>query len=291
MGSDAYVALYAPLTLAPYVSLPSSIGGSTGYSSPTVSDVRLRGLRLLSLAVGIAQKSSHNTVCLAELQPDTPSPFTQLTSYRAAPTTAVQIDPSAIPGPSTYALAASYTAPATRSTNAIDNGSSCTVSATASLATASGQVGRGLSTGTKAGIDVGIGGGVFLLAAFGLCFFLAHRRKKTDTAQTAATAPVRQLYPGSPYSHMQTAPPYPYSSPPTQGSNWSGYPTAGVIPDPYHQRDIASPHSSILGDKPQVRPSFSSAGSDACPPTELAGEGVPPLHETGTEDVRQSGGT
>ncbi|KAF2718772.1 hypothetical protein K431DRAFT_126324 [Polychaeton citri CBS 116435] len=36
MGSDARVALYAPETLAPYVSLPASIGGSTGYYSPTV---------------------------------------------------------------------------------------------------------------------------------------------------------------------------------------------------------------------------------------------------------------
>jgi len=36
MGSDARVALYAPKALAPYVSLPSSLGGSTGYYSPTV---------------------------------------------------------------------------------------------------------------------------------------------------------------------------------------------------------------------------------------------------------------
>ena len=35
MGSDARVALYAPSKLAPYVSLPSSIGGSTGYFSAT----------------------------------------------------------------------------------------------------------------------------------------------------------------------------------------------------------------------------------------------------------------
>jgi hypothetical protein len=35
MGSDARVALYAPSQLAPYVSLPTSIGGSTGYFSTT----------------------------------------------------------------------------------------------------------------------------------------------------------------------------------------------------------------------------------------------------------------
>jgi hypothetical protein len=35
MGSDAKVALYAPSTLAPYLSLPTSIGGSTGYISTT----------------------------------------------------------------------------------------------------------------------------------------------------------------------------------------------------------------------------------------------------------------
>lgn len=37
MGSDALVALYAPKQLAPYVSLPSTVGGSTGWYSPTVS--------------------------------------------------------------------------------------------------------------------------------------------------------------------------------------------------------------------------------------------------------------
>lgn len=37
MGSDALVAIYAPQQLAPYVSLPSTVGGSTGYYSPTVS--------------------------------------------------------------------------------------------------------------------------------------------------------------------------------------------------------------------------------------------------------------
>lgn len=36
MGSDALVALYAPKQLAPYVSLPSKAGGSTGYYSPTI---------------------------------------------------------------------------------------------------------------------------------------------------------------------------------------------------------------------------------------------------------------
>lgn len=35
MGSEARVALYAPSTLLPYVSLPSSVGGSTGYYSTT----------------------------------------------------------------------------------------------------------------------------------------------------------------------------------------------------------------------------------------------------------------
>lgn len=35
MGSDAKVALYAPSQLAPYLSLPTSIGGSTGYISTT----------------------------------------------------------------------------------------------------------------------------------------------------------------------------------------------------------------------------------------------------------------
>jgi hypothetical protein len=35
MGDDARVALYAPSTMAPYVSLPTTYGGSTGYISTT----------------------------------------------------------------------------------------------------------------------------------------------------------------------------------------------------------------------------------------------------------------
>jgi hypothetical protein len=36
MGSNARVALYAPPSLAPYVSLPSTVGGDPGYYSPTI---------------------------------------------------------------------------------------------------------------------------------------------------------------------------------------------------------------------------------------------------------------
>ena len=38
MGSEARAALYAPSTLAPFVSLPQTFGGSTGYYSPITSD-------------------------------------------------------------------------------------------------------------------------------------------------------------------------------------------------------------------------------------------------------------
>lgn len=38
MGSDARVALYAPSKLEPYVSLPTSVGGSTGYFSTTTKN-------------------------------------------------------------------------------------------------------------------------------------------------------------------------------------------------------------------------------------------------------------
>jgi hypothetical protein len=38
MGNDARVALYAPSQLAPYVSLPTSHGGSTGYFTTTTMD-------------------------------------------------------------------------------------------------------------------------------------------------------------------------------------------------------------------------------------------------------------
>jgi len=36
MGTNARLALHAPSTIAPFISLPSTIGGSTGYYSPTM---------------------------------------------------------------------------------------------------------------------------------------------------------------------------------------------------------------------------------------------------------------
>ena len=38
MGDEARVALYAPSELAPYVSLPKTLGGSTGYYKGTTID-------------------------------------------------------------------------------------------------------------------------------------------------------------------------------------------------------------------------------------------------------------
>lgn len=38
MGSEARVALYAPSALIPYASLPSTVGGSTGYFQTTTID-------------------------------------------------------------------------------------------------------------------------------------------------------------------------------------------------------------------------------------------------------------
>lgn len=218
---------------------------------------------------------------------DTPSPFTQLTTYRAAPTTPVQINPTATPGPSTYASASSYTGSASGATN---GESSATVSSssttTPSLATTSSAASAGLSTGAKAGIGGGVAGGVCLLAALSICWYLVHRRKKTKAAPVAPP-PVQQLYPSSPYSHMQAAPPYPHS-PPVPGSNWSPYAQGG---DPYYnyQYDISSPRSNVSRDKPHREPSFISALPVPSPPTELAGEAIKPVHEIGDDVDSRTG--
>ena len=61
MGSEARVALFAPTVIAPYISLPSSQGGSTGYYSTTTAP----GLSTtwVSTAIAGCKKSSQNPQC------------------------------------------------------------------------------------------------------------------------------------------------------------------------------------------------------------------------------------
>ena len=107
MGNEARVALYAPSTLAPYVSLPSTYGGSTGYYSPTT----ISGTSTwLSTALDGCMSTSQNTfvldlLTLIDNSLDTPSTIAPLTTYRAAPTSIVLLFPNKSPSPSTLAAA------------------------------------------------------------------------------------------------------------------------------------------------------------------------------------------
>lgn len=210
MGSNARVALYAPSTLAPYVSLPSTIGGSTGYYSPTV----------------ISGTSTWVSTAVAGY---TPSSFTQLTTYRAAPTSTVLIDEGQTPGPSTYAPARSYTPTAAASGTALSsqNHNPTTASGTASAPTTSNSTtaSSGLSTGAKAGIGVGVAVGVCLLAALAWIFFLMGKRHRERRSQQPQQPQYGQ---GPQYPQGPEGQHYP-QGPPMQGSHWAPYP-AGTIP-------------------------------------------------------------
>ncbi|KAF7197352.1 hypothetical protein HII31_01162 [Pseudocercospora fuligena] len=271
MGSDALVALYAPEKLAPYVSLPSSIGGSTGYYSPTVS-------------------AGSNTWVETAVPGYTPTPFTQLATYRNAPTTPVQIQPDATPGPSTYASAASYTAPSSRSTAADDSGTTAasesglaTGSGDASLATHSAMPDTGLSTGATAGIGVGAAAGFCLIVGLVVALILLRRRKQNEPKATA-THPPAPSYPGTPHMQQQHIAPYPYG-PPMQGMNWTPPYPQGQLPEaypPYHQ-DLSphTPQSELSRDKSQNAPSYKSRSPPVpSPPMELSADATrQPIHE------------
>ncbi|EGP86609.1 uncharacterized protein MYCGRDRAFT_109999 [Zymoseptoria tritici IPO323] len=235
MGSDALVALYAPKQLAPYVSLPSKAGGSTGYYSPTI---------------GTDGTSSWVETAVPGY---TPTPFTQLTTYRKAPTTSVYVDASATPGPSTYAAAASYSAPPSRS-----GPTSTTSTSSAPLATSSSNSSSDLSTGAKAGIGGGIAGGVLFLAAIAL-LTICLRRRRNRRKQPPLPGP--PSYPHSPYSTQS----------PMQGiSPWPQYP-AGVISEQYFS------HAGHLPQYRQTPPSVEDTAYKHQPVQGIAGRPLSPL--------------
>ncbi|KAK5681585.1 hypothetical protein LTS10_006118 [Elasticomyces elasticus] len=82
MGSNARVAYFAPSPLAPYISLPSVYGGSTGYYSGTT----------------INGTSTWERTAKAGY---TPAIITPLTTYKRTPTTPVILLPDLVPAPST----------------------------------------------------------------------------------------------------------------------------------------------------------------------------------------------
>lgn len=262
MGDEALVALYAPEKLAPYVSLPLTAGGSTGYYSPTVSD-------------------GSSTWVETAVAGYTPSAFTQLTTYRDAPTTSVWIDAGATPGPATYMSAASWTGSAPTVGNDGASSGSSTASGTNSdestLATESSEPSEGLSTGAKAGIGIGVAGGVILLAALGIgAYCIGRKRNKKQSQQ-------HPQYPQSPQMQMQMQMP-PYPPPPMQGINWAPIQPGGApLMDPAYGYAAASPHSEVSRSVSQGKPSYSQVPSPPPPmqmPMELSADAVRyALHE------------
>lgn len=157
MGTSARVALYAPASLVPYVLLPTSKGGSTGYFTPApASD----GLTRWYTSKGY-----------------TP---TNITAYvptytRASPTSVVLAE-------------VTNTADAT----ATKTGSS-TSSATAGTASQTGTANSesSLSTGAKAGIGAGVGGAALAAAIIGFLLYRLHKQRKANQAAASQTQQVQ----------------------------------------------------------------------------------------------------
>jgi hypothetical protein len=182
MGSAARVALYAPSALAPYVSLPSTFGGQTLYYSTT----RISGTE---------------TWISTALKGYTPTSIGPFTTYSpAAPTSVVQLFPHSKPAPSTLAAAVSLNATVTPVPNGAWSGGASSSTNTPSTTTSQGpqtvtappsethhvHESSGLSTGAKAGIGVGVAGGVIGIAALlGVMYLLRRRRNQNSKPELA----------------------------------------------------------------------------------------------------------
>lgn len=276
MGSDALVAIFAPKQLAPYVSLPSTAGGSTGYYSPTVSSGTSTWVETAvpgcTYRVEQREKSRNQ---LTEV--DTPSQFTQLTTYRDPPISSVWIDKQAQPGPSTYASAASYTVTASTSTATSPN---------PSLASNTTAPPHGMSTGAQAGIGAGVAGGVLFLVAVGITIWLLRRRTKKIDGATAAASALKQPLPPQ-YPHEPNAQQMEY--PPAVSMPWTPYPRNGgsdqyynasyrsqnLAPGEYEERRLGS----LMKDNKAISPH--RFPNEVLRPTELEGEASRTVHEIG----------
>ncbi|KAF1352552.1 hypothetical protein BDV97DRAFT_293131 [Delphinella strobiligena] len=206
MGEDARVALYAPSVLVPYVSLPSTIGGSTGYYSITIFN--------------------GTSTWISTAVSDTPATIAPFTTYKDLPTTIIQIDPGQTPSAATNAAASSISASA--SSTASSTGPKSTAAPitndTVPGSTNTVFTTSGLSTGAKAGIGVGAGLGVSIIATAAIFFLLRQRRQKAQPQIK------QQRYPQDPQTQGT-----PYHKPHDQAA-WPGvYPGGGPqMPTPYH---------------------------------------------------------
>lgn len=185
---------------------------------------------------------------------DTPTPITQLATYKAGPTSKIQVFPGQTPGAATYAPAETLGASAVPTGgNAAGTASAGT---TATSSSASPTATSGLSTGAKIGIGAGVGGGALvLLGAIAAIIVLLCRRSR------------RPQPPGPPqhaFSQISSAhgqPEY-IHRPGTAGSGW------GQHPSPAYQQYYAPGKSGHL---PYEAPAELSelANSEAKVPHEL----------------------
>jgi len=239
---------------------------------PPLYLVLVHGLKLPLQAVSISCSEAIRLrhAKLHCLYVDTPDHFTQLTTYnRAAPTEPVTIYDDVTPDSSTYGSAVSYTGsitqaggqsnPVTTSSGASPTSTSSASSATTSsggpeISTAASS--SSLSTDAKVGVGVGVGVGVpLLLAALGICIFLARKHRRPQ--QTP-----QPQYPGSPqYVHNPSMQ--------TQGYFAQGPPAQAWSPQPMTNQYHHDGPPMYLPGKPPYTPPTSP------PPalTELSGEG------------------
>ncbi|KAK4560952.1 hypothetical protein LTR86_004907 [Recurvomyces mirabilis] len=239
MGDKARVALYAPLSLAPWVQLPTSNGGSTGYWRSTM----------------IGGSSSW----AGPISGYTPSPVRELTTYQDGPSSAVRAGGGAVGGLSTTSSTSSTT-PSPSSTATSTGGSGASSSATLTIvpsgspsaggstptitdvpsstapirtdispATASPSIsssassssaaaaGGGLTKGDKAGIGIGVPAAICLLL-LALGFFLWRRRhRKAQTERLPQSMPFVPPQPEQPMQELST-PTLPYYNGPLPGT-------------------------------------------------------------------------
>ncbi|KAK4497634.1 hypothetical protein PRZ48_010287 [Zasmidium cellare] len=275
MGRLALVALYAPSKLAPYISLPETRGGSTGYYSPTIS-------------------AGTSTWVETAVPGYTPEVFTQLTRYREAPRTNVWVDAEATPGTGTYAAAKSWTGSAPTIGTTASAGATGTSTEAPSLQSEDSSSAAGLSTGAKVGIGVGVAGGVLILAGLGVCICLFLRRKQKARASAQENQHQQQYPPSPPQMQM---PPYP-SPPQQQHMTWAPIQSGPPLMDPAYGYGAPSPqHSEMSRSVSQGKTSYSQMSSPPppMPVMELAGEelrrSVHEMESESRDEARKRQGT
>jgi hypothetical protein len=216
---------------------------------------RLQGVRMADIC------DTHRKFANMPLHTDTPTPFTQFTTYRAVPSQPVLLASGQTAAPSTYSAAKSYTAsPTTGSSQASTSPPVPTTAASSSK----------LSTGAKIGIGVGVGVGACLLAIW--AFFFVKAMKKRRERRSLQSEQFQGQYGQGPPSTYHSQDPsmsyypqtpamlnYPGGATPSVASHWGQYPT----------------HTGTMGQQ--------FKGPDGPSPVELATDNETNVHEIGSD--------